>query len=101
MTTTKITRPDLDSLSSKIATLDLTEREQSVLLAIFAIAADSLGREVTDTKVKRATPGVTITQVGELPDLTTIFDKAFTAALTGGDDGSEEVVAVSLGKIGR
>jgi hypothetical protein len=102
MTTTKITRADLDSLTTKIATLNLSEHERSVLLAIFAIAADSLGRKLPDTEVKRATPGVSVTQAGTLPDLTTIFDQSFTAALTGaGDDGSDEVVEVTLGKIGR
>lgn len=101
MTTTRISRQDLDALTTKIATLNLTEHEQSVLLAIFAIAADSLGHALPDTEVKRATPGVTVTQAGPLPDLTTIFDQAFTAALTGGDDGSGDVVAVQLGKIGR
>lgn len=104
MTTTNITRQDLDSLAEKIATLQLTEHEQTVLLAIFAIAADSLGRTLPDTQVTRSTPGVSVTTSGQLPDLTTIFDQAFAPSLTasGGDGGgSDDVVKVQLGKIGR
>jgi len=103
MTTTKITRQDLDSLAEKIATLSLTEHEQTVLLALFAIAADSLGRTLPDTEVTRSTPGVSVTTSGTLPDLATIFDQAFAPTLTasGGGDGSDDVVKVQLGKIGR
>ena len=102
MTTTKITRQDLDSLAEKIATLSLTEHEQTVLLAIFAIAADALGRTLPDTQVTRSTPGVTVTQSGALPDLTTIFDQAFAPSLTAdGGGGSDDAVKVQLGKIGR
>jgi len=103
MTTTNITRKDLDSLTEKIATLQLNEHEQTVLLAIFAIAADALGRTLPDTQVIRSTPGVTVTQSGALPDLGTIFDQAFAPSLTadGGDGGSDDAVKVRLGKIGR
>jgi hypothetical protein len=104
MTTKRISRQDLDSLATKIATLDLTEHEQSVLLAVFAIAFDSVGRTLPDIEVKRAAPAVAITQDGELPDLTTIFDQAFAPSVAtaggGGDDNSDEVV-VTFGKIGR
>jgi len=103
MTTTNITRNDLDSLAEKIATLQLSEHEQTVLLAIFAIAADALGRTLPDTQVTRSTPGVTVTQSGTLPDLSTIFDQAFAPSLTadGGGGGSDDAVKVKLGKIGR
>ena len=103
MTTTNITRNDLDSLAEKIATLQLSEHEQTVLLAIFAIAADALGRTLPDTQVIRSTPGVTVTQSGSLPDLSTIFDQAFAPSLTadGGGGGSDDAVKVKLGKIGR
>jgi hypothetical protein len=103
MTTTRITRQDLDNLTEKIATLSLTEHERAVLLSLFALAADSLGRTLPDTEVKRARSGVSFTQDGALPDLTTVFDQAFTAASTatggGGDDGDD--VVVTFGKIGR
>ena len=103
MTTTNITRNDLDSLAEKIATLQLSEHEQTVLLAIFAIAADALGRTLPDTQVTRSTPGVTVTQSGTLPNLSTIFDQAFAPSLTadGGGGGSDDAVKVKLGKIGR
>lgn len=104
MTTTRITRQDLDQLAEKIATLQLDEHEQSVLLAIFALAADALGRTLPDTAVRRSTPGVTVEQVGELPDLGTIFDQAFTPSLAtadGGDGSDDDTVHVQLGKIGR
>ena len=103
MTTTNITRQDLDSLAEKIATLQLSEHEQTVLLAIFAIAADGLGRTLPDMQVIRSTPALTVTQTGTLPDLTTIFDQAFAPSLTadGGGGGSDDAVKVQMGKIGR
>lgn len=105
MTTTRITRQDLDNLAEKIATLELDEHEQTVALAVFALAADAVGRRLPDTEVRRSTPGISVTQVGELPDLTTIFDQAFTPAAAatadGDDDASDDTVSVHLGKIGR
>jgi hypothetical protein len=101
MTTTRITRQDLDSLAEKIATLQLDERERAVLLAVFALAADSVGRRLPGTDVRRSTPGVTVTQDGELPDIATIFDQAFAAAAGDDGDSSDDTVAVRLGKIGR
>jgi hypothetical protein len=103
---TRITRQDLDNLAGKIAGLNLDEHEQTVLLAIFALAADALGRKLPDAEVHRSTPGVSVTQMGELPDIATIFDQAFTPTLaaTGGDGdgkGSDDTVSVQLGKIGR
>ncbi|WP_030439905.1 hypothetical protein [Actinoplanes subtropicus] len=103
MTTTTITRQDLDSLAEKLATVQLSEQEQTVLLALFAIAADALGRTLPDTRVVRSVPGVTVAHGAELPDLSTIFDQAFAPALTadGGGGGSDDTVKVQLGKIGR
>ncbi|GAA2629935.1 hypothetical protein [Paractinoplanes durhamensis] len=105
MTTTRITRQDLDNLAEKIAGLQLDEHETSVMLAVFALAVDSLGRTLPDVLVQRSTPGVTIIQDGPLPDLGTIFDQAFApsaaASAAGDDDGKDDTVAVTFGKIGR
>ncbi len=105
MTTTRITREDLDNLAEKIATLTLTEHERAVALAVFALAADALGRRLPDIEVRRSRPGVSVELTGTLPDLTTLFDQAFEPAATtvAGDEGgsSEDTVTVRLGKIGR
>jgi hypothetical protein len=105
MTTTPITRNDLDNLAQKIATLTLSEHEQAVALAVFALATDALGRTLTDIEVRRSTPGVSVEVTGTLPDLETIFDQAFEAASTvardGGGSSSDDTVLVRLGKIGR
>lgn len=81
MAETEFTRVHIDSLSTKVAALDLSPVERTLLSTLVALATENIDRRLTDRPLDLSEGRHAVVSYEQLPDLESGLANAFTPGI--------------------